>query len=92
MKARKDVIVKYKVMAEWTRPGNYLIFDTKEEAKEWIGKVGKNLKITPVEGKIVSGFQATSGLFGGTMGIYGRSVKVWKPLSELSEKRRHKRK
>jgi hypothetical protein len=78
-----ELITKYKVsylredvITHEEKP-NSLIFDTKEEALEWCIKAGVGVIPSPVKGKMVSKFQATSFA---SLGIYGRNVKVWEEV------------
>lgn len=61
-------------MAEWVRPGNYLIFNTIQEAKDWLGKVGIEQPIIPVKG-IVKTMSQPCSIWG-----YARNIKVWQEL------------
>jgi hypothetical protein len=78
-----ELITKWKVsylredMFTHEEKPNSLIFDTKEEALDWVIKTGIGVIPSPVKGKIVSKFQATSA-FG--LGVYGRNIKVWEEI------------
>ena len=58
-------------------PKSTMSFDTMEEAREWNNKVGIDFPIKATLGRLESKIAPTN-VFG--MGIYGRTVKVWRPL------------
>jgi len=86
MTLAKEIVIRYRVFVPSIHKTKEhgLIFETREEAKKWLRLTGLESKIKPkpVKGRIVSDFQPTS--FSG-IGIYGRHIKVWKPLDELKK-------
>ncbi len=83
---KKEIIAKYRVYVPSihgpNKLKNHLIFDTLEEANQWLKmtELIDQIKAEKVEGTLVNGFQPTS--FGG-LGIWGRNIKVWKALDEV---------
>ena len=75
---KKEIVIKYRVIPFPERDPRGLIFDTKEDAREWMRLAGADLPIKEEKGIITTGYQragfATS-----------RRVKVWKPLEESKQ-------
>jgi hypothetical protein len=79
----QELITKWKVsylredMFTHKETPNSLIFDTQKEALEWCCRAGVGVIPTPVKGKIISKFQASSFA---SLGIYGKYQKVWEEV------------
>lgn len=77
MAKKKYVACSTKFIITPKGPKSTMHFDTLPEAREWNERVGIDFPIKATMGTLETKIAPTS-VFG--IGIYGRTVKVWRPL------------